>query len=84
MGDCDPGPGCHDNDTAVIGRGMLFAFPIIALASMAVCVSAGIARHYLDGRIGANSTTWLLTIITVAAAWSTFDLAMLLHVWLSA
>lgn len=84
MGDCDPGPGCHDNDAAVIGRGILSALPIIIFASTAVCAGAGVARDYLAGRIGAKSTDWLLAGVTVGAAWGSFDLAMRLFMWVTA
>lgn len=82
IGDCDPGPGCHDNDAAVIGLGILSAVPIIALFSMLLCVGAGSARRFLDDQIGPRAANWLLAGLTVAAAWASFDLAMTLHIWL--
>jgi hypothetical protein len=82
IGDCDPGPECHDNDAAVIGGGILSAMPIIALFSTLLCAGAGTARRYLDDRIGLHATAWLLGGLTVAAVWASFDLAMALHLWL--
>lgn len=82
IGDCNLGPGCHDNDAAAIGLGILTAVPIVALFSMLLCVSAGSARHFLDGRIGLRATAWLLVGLTVAAVWASFDLAMTLYIWL--
>jgi len=82
IGDCDPGPGCHDNDTATIGLGILKAVPIIATFSMLLCVGAGSVRRILDDRIGLRTTTRLLAGLTVAAAWASFDLSLTLHVWL--
>lgn len=82
IGDCDSGPGCHDNDAAVIGLGILSAVPIIALFSMLLCVGAGSACRFLDDRIGSRAAKWLLAGLTVAAAWASFDLAMTLHIWL--
>lgn len=82
IGDCDPGPGCHDNDAAVIGLGILTAVPIVAIFSMFLCLGAGSARRFLDDRIGLRATTWLLVGLTFAAAWASFDLAMMLHIGL--
>jgi hypothetical protein len=82
IGDCDPGPGCHDNDTAAIGLGILKAMPIVAIFSILLCVGAGAVRRILDVRIGLRATTWLLAGLTVAAAWASFDLSMTLHIWL--
>ncbi|ATI80639.1 hypothetical protein A6768_11985 [Sphingobium yanoikuyae] len=82
IGDCEPGPGCHDNDAAIIGLGILSAVPVVAIFSLLLCASAGSVRHFLDARMGARATTWLLSGLTAAAAWASFDLAMTLHIWL--
>ena len=82
IGDCDPGPGCHDNDAVVIGLGILTAMPIIALFSMILYAGAGCARSFLTDRIGSGVTVWLLGKLTVVSVWVNFDLAMMLHMWL--
>lgn len=82
IGDCDPSPGCHDNDVAVTGLGILSAVPIITCAGMAVYVLAKFAHRWLEGRMSPHSTNWLLGGLAIMAVWATFDLAMMLHVWL--
>ncbi|MET0240521.1 MAG: hypothetical protein ABW184_11560 [Sphingobium sp.] len=81
MGDCDPGPGCHDDDGARIGRALLMMTPV-ALGFGALCWSVLAGLHaMLATRISFSG--WLLAITAADLAWVSLDPAFWLFLRLA-
>lgn len=65
MGDCDPGPGCHDQDGFLIARSLLLAAPIVFVAGAAVTMLAAVAHCWLSARLDRAIVKGILSIGTV-------------------
>lgn len=76
MGDCDPGPGCHDNDGAVIGYRLLITALIVLSVGAVFWFLSAVLRMLLQRRIGSLATNLLLAVITLLIAWLGFAPAM--------
>jgi hypothetical protein len=72
MGDCDPGPGCHDNDGIHILSGLAVALPIAASLSVGMWLLAAAIRAALRPIMGERPLFLLLTALTLALAWFAF------------
>ena len=81
MGDCSPGPGCHDDDGAVIGGGLLQAVPIILAFGAAAWLILSVAHALLQERLSPTALNILLTLVTLALVWISFDPAFELYFW---
>lgn len=73
MGDCEPGPGCHDNDDAVIAGGLLQAAPIVLGFGLGAWLVLSGLHALLRGRMSPLALNGLLSILTVALAWLCFE-----------
>ncbi|MGF7169226.1 hypothetical protein FHS91_000885 [Sphingobium xanthum] len=84
MGDCEPGPGCHDRDGLLIFKGWFLALPIV-ISFGAVCwlVFASI-RTFLADFLGVWATNILFSMTAVALAWFGLDAAFGIFFWFSA
>ena len=76
MGDCDPGPGCHDNDGAVIGYRLLITALIVLSIGAAFWFLSAVMRMLLQQRIGRVATNLFLTVVTLLIVWFGFAPAM--------
>jgi hypothetical protein len=76
MGDCTPGPGCHDHDVVHILKDLAIALPIIAVLGAGVWLLASVIRTALRPAIGDRLVSLLLLGLTLALAWFAFDPAM--------
>lgn len=76
MGDCTPGPGCHDHDGVHILKDLAVALPIAAVLGAGVWLIASVIRKALRPIIGDMLLSVLLVALTLALAWFAFDPAM--------
>ena len=76
MGDCTPGPGCHDHDGVHILKDLAVALPIAAVLGAGVWLLASVVRTALRPIIGDRLVGLLLFALTLALAWFAFDPAM--------
>lgn len=76
MGDCTPGPGCHDHDGVHILKDLAVALPIAAVLGAGVWLLANIIRSALRPIIGDRLVSLLLFALTLALAWFAFNPAM--------
>ena len=83
MGDCDPGPGCHDHDGFIIARSLLLAAPVVLLVGFAITALAASADALLRDHMDGRARRALLSIVTVIAACLSFDPAFGLFSWLA-
>lgn len=76
MGDCDPGPGCHDNDGAVIGYGLLVTGLIALAMGAAGWFFSTLLRMLFHKKLGGVALNLLLAILTLLMVWFGFSPAM--------
>ena len=76
MGDCTPGPGCHDQDGLNILKDLAVALPIAAVLGTVVWLLASVIRTALRPLISGWPVSLLLMALTVVLAWFAFDPAM--------
>ena len=76
MGDCEPGPGCHDHDAALIGVGLLKAALIAAVFGAVVWLLVAIIRLMIGSRLNAIVANCLLGALVLALLWASFSPAM--------
>jgi hypothetical protein len=76
MGDCTPGPGCHDHDGVHILKDLAVALPIAALLGAGMWLLASVIRRALRPLIGDLLISVLLLVLTIALARLAFDPAM--------
>jgi hypothetical protein len=69
MGDCSPGPGCHDNDGVHIMKDLAVALPIAAVLGAGVWLLAAAIRASLQPIIGERLVILLLVALTLALVW---------------
>ena len=81
MGDCTPGPGCHDHDGAWILHSLLLALPIVASGAILVWLVSSMLRHLLNGRVHPLALNGALTAATHATVWFAFSPAFELFFW---
>lgn len=82
MGDCTPGPGCHDHDGALIIGHLLFALPIIAGGTTAVWFVSSLLHTLLKGLLPPVALNALLVAFTLAVVCFSFQPAFELFFWL--
>lgn len=82
MGDCSPGPGCHDHDGSRIVHSLFVALPIILSCAVVVGLVASVLRFALEGRVRPVLLNALLVSLTIAALWFAFRPAFDLFFWL--
>lgn len=76
MGDCEPGPGCHDNDGLHIFTDLAIALPIAAVLGAGVWLLASVVRMALRPLIDDRLASLILLVLTLALAWFAFDPTM--------
>lgn len=76
MGDCPPGPGCHDHDGLHIVQDLAVALPMAALMGAGVWLLASAIRAVLQPVLGKRLVILLLVALTLALAWFGFQPAM--------
>lgn len=76
MGDCTPGPGCHDRDALHIIEDLAVALPMAALMGAGVWLLASATRAVLQPVLGERVVILLLLALTLALAWFGFQPAM--------
>lgn len=73
MGDCEPGPGCHDNDGIHIMQDLAVALPIAVFLGIAMWFVAALLHAVLRPLIDTRLVHILLIGLTLALAWLAFD-----------
>ena len=73
MGDCEPGPGCHDHDGVHIARDLAVALPIAAVLGAGMWLLAAAVRAALQPVIGERAVILLLVALTLALVWFSFN-----------
>jgi len=81
MGDCVPGPGCHDDDGASIRSGLLRAAPIVLMFGAAASLIFAGAYALFHRRLSPRALWIFLTFATLALAWISFEPAFELYFW---
>jgi hypothetical protein len=76
MGDCEPGPGCHDHDGTEILYGLFLTAVIVSGFGLAGWLVSALARMRLRPVISAPVTNAILTALIVLFAWACFEPAM--------
>jgi hypothetical protein len=76
MGDCSPGPGCHDDDGVHILKDLAVALPIAAVLGAAMWLLAAAVRAALQPIVGERLVILLLVALILALVWFAFDPAM--------
>jgi hypothetical protein len=76
MGDCLPGPGCHDNDGVHIMKDLAVALPIAAVLGVGMWLFAAVVRAALQPIFGERLVILVLVALTLALAWFGFNPAM--------
>ena len=84
MGDCNPGPGCHDRDGIHILQGLGVALPITCLFAAAVWFAAAMLRAILSRFLPQSVLNVILFSVTLAVIWFGFDPAFRLFFWWTA
>ena len=69
MGDCTPGPGCHDHDGLHILKSLAVALPIAAVCGIGMWAAAAVMRTALRPLLGELPVALILTGLTLGAAW---------------
>jgi hypothetical protein len=73
IGDCPPGPGCHDQDGSLILRGWMFSAIIASGFGVAVGLLAlGLAK-LVRRRTGDRGLVAVLVILTLVLIWWSVD-----------
>ena len=76
MGDCDPGPGCHDRD----GLHILYAWSIVTVIASVFGVGSwllfALLKMVMRSRLGAGTTNVILAAGVVLIVWFGFTPAM--------
>lgn len=83
MGDCAPGPGCHDDDGARIGHGLLLAMPIIVGGALVIWIVASLLLVLLKDKVPPVVLNAVLAAFIVAIVWLAFRPAFDLFLWYS-
>ena len=73
MGDCEPGPGCHDNDDVQIMQDLAVVLPIAALLGTGMWLLAAVLRAVLRPMMHDVAVRVLLAALTLALVWVSFD-----------
>ncbi len=73
MGDCEPGPGCHDHDGLHILNGFAWTVAIAASVGVASWLVSGVLRMAVRPLIGSVSTTVVLISLTLVIVWFSFS-----------
>jgi hypothetical protein len=81
MGDCTPGPGCHDHDGSRIFQSLFIALPIIFGGAAIVWLVSFALRCALQSRVPPIVLNALLAVFTIAAVWFAFHPAFDLFFW---
>jgi hypothetical protein len=76
MGDCSPGPGCHDHDGLNILNDFAWTLAIAVSIGAASWLLSGTVRMIVRPLIGAVATIVVLVAISLLIAWLGFDPAM--------
>ena len=72
MGDCSPGPDCHDNEGAHILADLSLALPIAAVLGVGVWLLTAALRAALRPFIAPRLLVVLLVALTLALVWFEF------------
>ena len=81
MGDCEPGPGCHDHDLVHIIEDLAVVLPITAALGSGVWLLAAVIRAALQPIIGGRLVVLLLIVLTLALVWWGFNPAFEVFFW---
>lgn len=73
MGDCEPGPGCHDKDGVHILQDLALALPIATLLGIGMWLLAAALRAILRPMILEPAVGVLLVGLTLVLVWVCFD-----------
>jgi hypothetical protein len=73
MGDCEPGPGCHDHDGIHIMQDLAVALPIAAVLGAGMWLVAAAVRAVFQPIIGERAAVLLLLALTLALVWFGFN-----------
>lgn len=73
MGDCEPGPGCHDHDGVHIMKDLAVALPIAAVLGAGMWLLAAAVRAAFQPIIGERAVILLLVALTLALVWFGFN-----------
>jgi hypothetical protein len=73
MGDCEPGPGCHDHDGLHILQDLLVALPIAAAFAVGSWLLTALLRALLRSKLPETVMAVFLVVVTLAFAWFSFD-----------
>lgn len=73
MGDCEPGPGCHDNDGAILAGPLLVLLLIVIVATGAVWLLCSILQRTLRDLVSPIAMNLFLTVLTLGLLWFGFD-----------
>lgn len=76
MGDCTPGPGCHDHDGVHILKDLAFALPLAAALGAGMWLLASAIRAALRPILGEALVILLLVVLTLTLAWFGFSPTM--------
>src|SRR5947209_7810863 len=66
MGDCPPGPGCHDHDGARIGSSLLRAAPIVLVFAAGASLLLSAVHGFLSERLSPAALNLLMAVLTLA------------------
>ena len=72
MGDCEPGPGCHDHDGLHILQDLLVALPIVTAFAVGAWLLVALTRSLLRLKLPGTSLIVFLVAVTLALAWFSF------------
>ena len=73
LGDCDPGPGCHDNDDAIIGSGLVLV--------LAITLAFGSAIWFLFSTVHRAAIRHLRPLLVDGLLYLLVILALLISFW---
>lgn len=72
MGDCEPDPGCHDNDGVHILQDLAVALPIAVILGIGVWFVTAVLRAVLRQMMNERLLSMLLFVLTLALVWFGF------------
>lgn len=72
MGDCDPGPGCHDNDGFHIMQALAVVLPIAAILGIGMWLLAASVRALVRPMMHEAAVRVLLVGLTITLVWVSF------------
>ena len=84
MGDCEPGPGCHDHDGLHILYGFAWTLAIVAPVGAACWLLSGSLRMVARPLIGAVATVVVMMALILLIVWFSFDPALELLIKITA